>query len=41
MLANVPGPELLDINAGDMLFVSIWAILSLVIAAIYVYKMLQ
>ena len=37
----VPGPELLDITTGDMLFVSIWAVLSLVIAAIYVYKMLQ
>jgi hypothetical protein len=41
MLADIPGPELLDITTGDMLFVSIWAILSLVIAAIYVYKMLQ
>ncbi len=41
MLGAVPGPELLDINFGDMLFVSIWAILSLVIAAMYCYKMLQ
>jgi len=41
MLGLVPGPELLDINNGDMLFVSIWAILSLVMAAIFVYKMLQ
>jgi len=41
MLAAIPGPELLDINSGDMLFVSIWAILSLFIAAMYVYKMLQ
>jgi hypothetical protein len=41
MLAGIPGPELLDITTGDMLFVSIWAITSLVIAAIYVYKMFQ
>ena len=41
MLAFIPGPELLDITTGDMLFVTIWAITSLVIAAIYVYKMLQ
>ena len=41
MIALVPGTELLDINAGDMLFVSIWALLSLIMAAIYVYKMLQ
>ena len=41
MLAYIPGPELLDITTGDMLFVSIWAITSLMIAAIYVYKMLQ
>ena len=41
MLGYVPGPELLDINLGDMLFVSIWAVMSLILAAIYVYKMLQ
>jgi hypothetical protein len=41
MLAFVPGPELLDITTGDMLFVTIWAVTSLVIAAIYCYKMLQ
>jgi hypothetical protein len=41
MLGAIPGPELLDINSGDMLFVTIWAILSLVIAAMYCYKMLQ
>lgn len=41
MLAYIPGPELLDITTGDMLFVSIWAITSLLIAAIYVYKMFQ
>jgi hypothetical protein len=41
MFGLVPGPELLEINNGDMLFVSIWAITSLVIAAIYIYKMLQ
>jgi hypothetical protein len=41
MLAFIPGPELLEITTGDMIFVSIWAITSLVIAAIYVYKMLQ
>jgi hypothetical protein len=41
MLAFIPGPELLDITTGDMLFVTIWAVLSLVIAAIYCYKMLQ
>jgi hypothetical protein len=41
MLAGIPGPELLDITTGDMLFVSLWAISSLVLAAIYVYKMLQ
>jgi len=41
MLAFIPGPELLDITTGDMLFVTIWAITSLIIAAIYVYKMLQ
>jgi hypothetical protein len=41
MLAFIPGPELLDITTGDMLFVSFWAVTSLVIAAIYVYKMLQ
>ena len=41
MLAYIPGPELLDITTGDMIFVTIWAITSLVlIAAIYVYKML-
>ena len=40
-LGAIPGPELLEITTGDMLFVSIWAVLSLVIAAIYVYKMLQ
>jgi hypothetical protein len=41
MLAFIPGPELLDITTGDMLFVSFWAVTSLIIAAIYVYKMLQ
>ncbi|GAC1334443.1 MAG: hypothetical protein NVSMB17_16070 [Candidatus Dormibacteria bacterium] len=41
MLAYIPGPELLDITTGDMLFVTIWAITSLLIAAIYCYKMLQ
>lgn len=41
MLAFVPGPELLDITTGDMIFVTIWAVTSLVIAAIYCYKMLQ
>ena len=41
MLAFVPGPELLEINNGDMLFVSIWAVTSLILAAIYCYKMLQ
>lgn len=41
MLAFVPGPELLDITTGDMIFVTIWAITSLIIAAIYCYKMLQ
>jgi hypothetical protein len=41
MFAYIPGPELLDINYGDLLFVSIWAVLSLGIAALYVYKMLQ
>jgi hypothetical protein len=41
MLAYIPGPELLDITTGDMIFVSLWAISSLLIAAIYVYKMLQ
>lgn len=41
MLAFVPGPELLDITTGDMIFVTLWAISSLVIAAIYCYKMLQ
>ena len=41
MLAFIPGPELLDITTGDMIFVSIWAVTSLVIAAIYCYKMLQ
>jgi hypothetical protein len=41
MLAYIPGPELLDITLGDMIFVSFWAIGSLLIAAIYVYKMLQ
>ncbi|HEY8741095.1 MAG: hypothetical protein ABR573_09945 [Candidatus Dormibacteria bacterium] len=41
MLAFIPGPELLDITTGDMLFVSIWAVTSLIIAAIYCYKMLQ
>ena len=41
MLGVIPGPELLDITTGDILFVGIWAVLSLVIAAIYVYKMLQ
>jgi hypothetical protein len=41
MLAYVPGPELLEITTGDMLFVSFWVVTSLVITAIYVYKMLQ
>ena len=41
MLGFIPGPELLDITTGDMLFVSFWAITSLIIAAIYCYKMLQ
>jgi hypothetical protein len=41
MLAFVPGPELLDITTGDMIFVSIWAVTSLLIAAIYCYKMFQ
>jgi hypothetical protein len=41
MLAYIPGPELLDITTGDMIFVSFWAVASLLIAAIYVYKMLQ
>lgn len=41
MLAYIPGPELLDITTGDMIFVSIWAVTSLIIAAIYCYKMLQ
>ena len=41
MLGFVPGPELLDITTGDMLFVSIWAVTSLILAAIYIYKMLQ
>ena len=41
MLAFVPGPELLEINIGDMIFVAFWAITSLVIAAMYCYKMLQ
>ena len=41
MLGFIPGPELLDITTGDMIFVTIWAITSLIIAAIYVYKMLQ
>ena len=41
MLAFIPGPELLDITTGDMLFVSIWAITTLIMAAIYCYKMLQ
>ena len=41
MLAFIPGPELLDITTGDMIFVSIWAVTSLIIAAIYCYKMLQ
>jgi hypothetical protein len=41
MLAFIPGPELLDITLGDMLFVTIWGVLSLVLAAIYCYKMLQ
>jgi hypothetical protein len=41
MLAYIPGPELLDVTTGDLLFVSFWAIASLIIAAIYVYKMLQ
>jgi hypothetical protein len=41
MLGYIPGPELLDITTGDMLFVSFWAITSLVLTAIYIYKMLQ
>jgi hypothetical protein len=41
MLLYIPGPELLDITVGDMIFVSFWAITSLIIAAIYVYKMIQ
>ena len=41
MLGYIPGPELLDITTGDMIFVSIWAVTSLILAAIYVYKMLQ
>jgi hypothetical protein len=41
MLGFIPGPELLDITTGDMLFVSFWAVTSLIIAAIYIYKMLQ
>ena len=41
MLGFIPGPELLEITTGDMIFVTIWALTSLVIAAIYVYKMLQ
>jgi hypothetical protein len=41
MLAFIPGPELLDITTGDMIFVTLWAVSSLVIAAIYCYKMLQ
>jgi hypothetical protein len=41
MLAYIPGPELLDITTGDMIFVSIWAVTSLIMAAIYCYKMLQ
>ena len=41
MLAYIPGPELLDITTGDMIFVTIWAITSLIIAAIYCYKMFQ
>ena len=41
MLAYIPGPELLDITLGDMIFVSFWAIATLLMAAIYVYKMLQ
>jgi hypothetical protein len=41
MLGYIPGPELLDITTGDMLFVSFWAVTSLIIAAIYIYKMLQ
>ncbi len=41
MIASIPGPELLDITTGDMIFVSFWAVTSLIIAAIYVYKMLQ
>ena len=41
MLAFIPGTELLDITLGDMIFVSFWAVTSLLIAAIYVYKMLQ
>jgi hypothetical protein len=41
MLGFIPGPELLDITTGDMLFVSIWAIASLILTAIYIYKMLQ
>jgi hypothetical protein len=41
MLAFIPGPELLDITTGDMIFVSLWAVTSLVLTAIYIYKMLQ
>jgi len=41
VLAFIPGTELLDITLGDMIFVSFWAVTSLLIAAIYVYKMLQ
>ena len=41
MVAYIPGPELLDITTGDMIFVSIWAVTSLVLTAIYIYKMLQ
>jgi hypothetical protein len=41
MIAYIPGPELLDVTTGDLLFVTFWAITSLIIAAIYVYKMLQ
>jgi hypothetical protein len=41
MLAFIPGPELLDITTGDMIFVTIWAVTSLIIAAIYCYKMFQ
>src|ERR1700682_4578570 len=41
MLAFIPGPEVLDITTGDMLFVSFCAITSLIIAGIYVYKKLH